>query len=199
MADYLARLIARASFETGASRTFDTHETDSGGFESSRATRLNSEVARASFETGASRTFDTHDIGSECFDGSRGTRFETEVLGFRASWLAELPTPLTLAVASVQRPLRVSIGTHTQCPLALFDWREWLAMVDAVENDRGWPKHFVEWSTRKRRRPTWRLTPAEAMGCGIYDAEPGHWTVNRVLRRLGLALEAVHVPDDAQT
>jgi hypothetical protein len=106
---------------------------------------------------------------------------------------------VTLAVAAVQHPLRVSIGTHPQCLPVLFDSKEWLAMVGAVENDRGWPTQFVEWSTRKRQRPTWRLTPAEAMGGGIHDAKPGHWSVERVLQRLELVLEAATMPDDAQT
>jgi len=182
MTDYLARLIARAPFETGASRTGKTPETGFGGFGGSRATHS-----------------ETHEPSFEGFEGSRATQFETELLGFRASWLPELPAPVTLAVAAVQPPLRVSIGTHPRCLPVLFDSREWLAMVAAVENDRGWPTHFVEWTKRKRQRPTWRLTPAEAMGCGIYDAKPGHWSVERVLQRLELVLEAVTMPDDAPT
>jgi len=113
-----------------------------------------------------------------------------EVLTFPAALLGTLPLPTKLVLDVPGIDGAITIATHAACGPATFNAAEWLAIVQATENDRAWPQHFAAWCEHKQREPRWLLTQADAVG-PIFDARAHRWTVGQVVNRLGATLRLV--------
>lgn len=116
-----------------------------------------------------------------------------DVLGFRADWLGALPVPPVLACQYAEAPVALVPGERPRRPLAAptFAGREYSALVLMTEHDRAMGGQLGRWLDRKRTDPHWRLTPTEARGGLREVVAPLGWTLERVLRRLGLRLVKV--------
>lgn len=76
--------------------------------------------------------------------------------------------------------------------LAVFVGGELIALAHAAQNDRVWPNDFRIFIKRKKRSPSWRLTPQQAFGCYV-NAEPLTWTIGEMLDRIGATLTQCEV------
>ena len=132
------------------------------------------------------------------------------LLNLPAELVPDLPLPVTLwlaiegAPARVQlttRPRRSSEDTDVECPdrsladVIMFDREEFRALVRAVEADRIWRKDLLGLCFDKWRRPDHRLTAEDALAGA--NPDPQHWSLERVLTRLGATLERLELGNES--
>lgn len=120
--------------------------------------------------------------------------WETEVRDLPAHLLAGLPqsTTLRLEIPGVDRTVAIATSAdraaaEREAGGVVFDAMEWSALVTAAESDRLWPADLREICARKLKAPRWSLEPEVALAGARPDA-PAHWTIGRVLDRLGAHL-----------
>jgi hypothetical protein len=134
-----------------------------------------------------------------------------EVLGFPIRLLKGLPLNTTLVCSFTDGPGRVALCAQSTQPLpetlfarfahggggqlagpppalVAFVGPEVHALALAAEHDRATAVTMHAWCAKK---PGWTLTPIEAIGKLGYKVEPLGWSVEQVLRPLGLQLDEV--------
>jgi len=131
------------------------------------------------------------------------------VLALTAQWIAELPEPMVLRLRVPGAPVPVCIwtGSRRQTPSAtsaaaapaagpaladqiIFDRGELAALVCATQADRLWHADFLGLCFEKWRKPEVDISSDQLLA-GANPDPSQVWTLERVLRRLGLELEAV--------
>jgi hypothetical protein len=130
-------------------------------------------------------------------EAERAERDErAEIAAFPASLLPDLPEPLSIWLAIEGAPVPVqlttSVLTSPQQSLAaaiVFDAEELRALVAGIEADRIWRKELLAICFDKWRRPEYRLTRDDALAGA--NPDPGHWSLERVLARVGAVLARV--------
>ena len=129
------------------------------------------------------------------------------LLNLPAELVPDMPLPVTLWLAIEGSPARVQLTTRSSedaaaaCPersladVIVFDREEFRALVTAAEADRMWRKDLLGLCFDKWRRPDHRLTVADALAGA--NPDPQHWSLERVLARLGAAVERVELGDES--
>jgi hypothetical protein len=129
------------------------------------------------------------------------------LLNLSAEIVPDLPVPVTLWLAIEGAPARVQLTTRAcehgagECPehsladVIVFDREEFRALVTAVEADRMWRKDLLGLCFDKWRRPDHRLTVSDALAGA--NPDPQHWSLERVLTRLGATLERLDLGDES--
>ena len=122
-----------------------------------------------------------------------------EVLGFVASRLVELPSATTLVCFTVATDRTIVVTTSWPAFVAArargvprMVGSEWVAFVRSVEQDRVWPADVDRLIQGKLQYAEHRFFDRDLIG----TVEPEHWTIERVLRRVGLELLDVRVGDE---
>jgi hypothetical protein len=122
---------------------------------------------------------------------------EREVEALPADALADLPLPTTLYLQVPGRDGPIAVATsreradaEREAHRTVLGPEEWSALVTAVESDRLWPADFRDFCARKAADPSWVLDLETALA-GARRDPPRHWTVGKVLSRIGARL--VHV------
>ncbi|HKP60140.1 MAG TPA: hypothetical protein VJV78_25620 [Polyangiales bacterium] len=132
------------------------------------------------------------------------------LLNLPAELVPDLPLPVTLWLAIEGAPARVQLTTRSShdhgaealCPersladVIVFEREEFRALVTAAEADRMWRKDLLGLCFDKWRRPDHRLTVADALAGA--NPDPQHWSLERVLIRLGATIERVELGDESQ-
>jgi len=129
-----------------------------------------------------------------------GGSHDQAVLSMPARLVAGLPVPMTLRLRVPGAPVPVCIWTgdaaHGAAPVLadtiVFQAAELDALVVATEADRIWHREFLGLCFEKWRRPDQRLREAELLAGANPDTEVS-WSLERVLKRLGVELEAVEL------
>jgi len=129
------------------------------------------------------------------------------LLDLPAELVPDLPLPVTLWLAIEGAPARVLLTTrscedaaierpeHSLADVIVFDREEFRALISAAEADRIWRKDLLGMCFDKWRRPDHRLTAADALAGA--NPDPQHWSLERVLERLGATLERLELGDEA--
>jgi hypothetical protein len=129
------------------------------------------------------------------------------LLNLPAELVPDLPLPVTLWLAIDGAPARVQLTTRScedtdvECPqrsladVIVFDREEFRALISAAEADRFWRKDLLGLCFDKWRRPDHRLTAADALAGA--NPDPQHWSLERVLARLGATLERLELGDES--
>lgn len=122
-----------------------------------------------------------------------------EVLGYPMRLISELPDASSLMCSSEHGSVCFTTARATYAwargeGIPVFTGDEMRTLAHAVENDRVGPATFARWIARKRDSGGWKLEPREAFGGEVYGTTaPQGWPVGRVLRAIGLELDAVTV------
>ncbi|MET0390207.1 MAG: hypothetical protein ABW321_29820 [Polyangiales bacterium] len=125
------------------------------------------------------------------------------LLTLDAQLLPELPCPVALRLDVPGAPVPVCIWTgrlDAQARAALpvladtivFDGAELAALVCATEADRVWHADFLGLCFEKWRNPEMRVERAALLD-GANPDLTNVWSLNRVLQRLGIQLDAVEI------
>jgi hypothetical protein len=129
------------------------------------------------------------------------------LLNLPAELVPDLPSPVTLWLAIEGAPARVQLTTRrcedaqAECPdrsladVIVFDREEFRALIIAAEADRIWRKDLLGLCFDKWRRPDHRLTVEDALAGA--NPDPQHWSLERVLARLGATLERLELGDES--
>lgn len=122
-----------------------------------------------------------------------------EVLGFEARLLVHLPAATTLVCYTAQTDRTLVVTTSRAAYVAArargvptMAGKEWVALVHSAEQDRVWPSDIERLIQGKLERAQHSFWDADLIG----TLEPEHWTLDRVLRRIGLVLHDVSAGDD---
>ncbi|HKU39610.1 MAG TPA: hypothetical protein VJR89_15730 [Polyangiales bacterium] len=127
------------------------------------------------------------------------------LLNLPAHLVPDLPLPVTLWLELEGAPSRVQLTTRSRaeadraCPrgsladVIVFDREELRALIAGVEADRIWRKDLLGLCFDKWRKPEHRLTEADALAGA--NADPQQWSLERVLARLGAAVEHMELGD----
>lgn len=122
-----------------------------------------------------------------------------EVLGFEARLLVRLPVATTLVCYTAQTDRTIVVTTSRAAYVAArargvptMAGKEWAAFVRSTEQDRVWPTDVDRLIQGKLERAQHCFWDADLIG----TLEPEHWTLDRVLRRVGLVLHDVSAGDD---
>lgn len=137
-----------------------------------------------------------------------------ETLSLDPRLLADLPAPTTLVcervgswvgsryvVLTTSHPVFQAMTAPPPHPsqarvVPVFTGSELAAMTLAAEHDRGTPEALTEWCEAKLGAgSSWRLSAAQAIGPVAGRFDPVGWSLDRVLRALGLTLQSVDVGD----
>lgn len=124
-----------------------------------------------------------------------------ELAAFRASLLPDLPDPVSIWIAIEGAPVPVQLTTSvltspqgSLAPAIVFDGEELRALVAGIEADRIWRKDLLALCFDKWRRPEYRLTRDDALAGA--NPDPGGWSLERVLARVGAAITHVELCGD---
>lgn len=129
------------------------------------------------------------------------------LLNLPACLVPDLPLPVTLWLELEGAPSRVQLTTRSRaeadrmCPrgvladVIVFDREELRALIVGVEADRLWRKDLLGLCFDKWRTPEHRLTAADALAGA--NPDPQHWSLERVLARLGATVERVDFGDSS--
>jgi hypothetical protein len=126
-------------------------------------------------------------------DPQTSTARMRSLLEFPGRWLIDLPEPVVLHLRVAGAPVPVSFVTHAtascgEAPVLAASISylpdELHALVLGVEADRIWHREFLGFCFEKWRRPTFRLSVAEALDGANPDHEQPAWSCERILQRL---------------